>query len=138
MYSVYFLNWGNFEDLGDYESFRGPFTSGNYMRKRRIEQTTKHDLLNLLWVVADMNFVRVSKNTFKSERTPLNVPSLFNGDKDKLKRWAVAPSQRGFIVLSTSEQEQLSAQEDWMSFESVLMKSQLRFFKRDFSYSQLD
>ena len=77
------------------------------MRKRRIEQTTKHDLLNLLWVVADMNFVRVSKNTTITKRNPLNVPSLFNGDQDKLEEWAAKPSQRGSISLSDTETDQL-------------------------------
>ena len=75
MYSVYFLNWGEFEDLADYEDHGGPFTSGNYLRRKHIDLETKHDKLNLLWVIADMNFVRETQNTTRSRKHPLNVPS---------------------------------------------------------------
>ena len=98
----------------------------------------KDDLLNLLWVIADMNAVRMTLAT-ESNTICVERPSQFDGNKDKLKNWAREPSKRGVVSVPADLKVNLSRKDfDTISFEAVLAYLQFRSFEGKHEFRLMD
>ena len=86
------LNWRNFLDFGSGTQQKVGPLKGLVNTPFAFESVRDNDLIELLWLIADVHEVNTKRLVDFDERA---IPSIFRNDEGLLKQWSKATKQWG-------------------------------------------
>ena len=96
------LNWRNFLDFGSGTQQKVGPLKGLVNTPFAFESVRDNDLIELLWLIADVNEVNTKRLVNFNAQV---IPSLLKADGELLKQWSETTEQRGKIDLQVKDKD---------------------------------